>query len=229
MFTSKQVKDDLPHRVIQTLCSAQSKMFEKMLHKNGDSRPADHIHKTGSLGVKGQRTVRTWASLDQFGQTNLNHSHSNEPMRKYAGWPLNPKSPPLFKVVHNVGAFPLWLTHACRHCCHRELRHRPRPVSGAVVLIQFAPGAVNRAQLGRRAHTFIWEWRVRPTSRKTTTKCAFCVSRWCLRGLPAARSEPSDSDLTAHPLEDIHYSYWGSWWCVLAVRKRQINTTSALI
>lgn len=72
-------------------------MFKKMPHKNVDSQPGvDRIHKTG---VKGQARVRgcepVWeklfASLDQFGQTNLNCSHSNEPIRKYTMWPLNPK------------------------------------------------------------------------------------------------------------------------------------------
>lgn len=159
----KQVKDDLPHRLplvhskLKTLsdiyntdflCSGQSKMLKKMPHKNVDSQPADHIHKTGSLGsrVRGQQvwasvssTRNLFASLDQFGQTNLNHSHSNELIRKYTVWPLKPKylhllrsSPVQNRAQRTVSVLAHASVQTLLPLCsfNVELCHQPRPVSG---------------------------------------------------------------------------------------------------
>lgn len=164
-------------------------MFKKIPHKNVDSQSADHVHKTRSPGVKGQRAVRVrasasstrnslFASLDQFGQINLNHSHSNELIRKYIVT-FEPKVPSPVRVCAQGTV--CVLAHACvqpllPHCSSEvELCHQPRPVSGAAVLIHFAPGAANRAQSGCCVH--IREWKIRPAGTKTTTKQAFPVGR----------------------------------------------------
>lgn len=88
-----------PTSIIQTFgVLVKAKCFKKMPHKMWT-----HSQRIISItrGQESEDSTSVWASvssmrnlfasLDQFGQTNFNHSHSNEPIRKYTVWPLNPK------------------------------------------------------------------------------------------------------------------------------------------
>lgn len=100
--------------------------------------------------------------MTNLAKTNLNRSHSNELIRKYTVCPLNPKY-----LLHLLGSCSVQIflhERTVSALAYARLRpllpHRsfiggalPPPteewgVGGAGVLIQFAPGAVNRAQSG---------------------------------------------------------------------------------
>lgn len=125
------------------LCSGQSKMFfKKMPHKMWTH--SQRIIST-TRGQESEDRTSVWASvssmrnlfasLDQFGQTNFNHSHSNEPIRKYTVWPLNPKylrllrSSPVQKMCTTTRATAAATPQLQRGALHTSTG----PVWGAVV------------------------------------------------------------------------------------------------
>lgn len=139
---------------------------------------------------------KLFASLDQFGQTNLNHSHSNEPIRKYTAWPLNLEYLPLLwsSSVQNcaqqiVSGSRTYATAAAARQLQRGVLPPPKAsFQGQWVrssLLQVPPAEPSCAA----AHTFIWEWRIRPTRVKTTTKYALPVSRF--HHIPVDLSAPA--------------------------------------
>lgn len=190
-----------PTSIIQTFCVlVKAKCFKKMPHKMWTH--SQRIIST-TRGQESEDSTSVWASvssmrnlfasLDQFGQTNFNHSHSNEPIRKIHCLTFEPKvSSPSEKLPDSK----LCTTTRATAAATLQLQCGALPPAqdqfeGQWFRIQFAPGAVNRAQSGCCVHI---HRRIRPTSTKTTTKYAFSVSRLCLRDIPAERralSEPA--------------------------------------
>lgn len=189
---------------------------------------------------------KLFASLDQFGQTNLNHSHSNEPIGKRTVT-FDPKVPslseePLRSKLCTTDCF--WLTHVSNRCCHTAASTGSSDTTQSQFQGQWVRSSLLQVPSTEpswaAAYTFIWEWRIRPNSIKTTAKYALSVSRFVfsphscgpIGPLPASFTvilKHNKSQLITYTFEDIHSRYPGSSCCILAVRKRQINTTSALI
>lgn len=178
--------------IIQTFCIlVKAQCLKRCCTKVWTHSQQRIISQVTRVKGQGKVCVCVWASvssmrklfapLDQFGQTNLNHSHSNEPIRKthcdlwphstFTFWGAAP-----FKIVHNR----LFLAHTCKqpllpHCSfYREFWHHSKPVSMAVGPIQFAPGAVNRAQLGCCVHIHLGVENKAKQYKNYSQICTFC-------------------------------------------------------
>lgn len=237
-----------PTSIIQTFCVlVKAKCFKKMPHKMWTH--SQRIIST-TRGQESEDSTSVWASvssmrnlfasLDQFGQTNFNHSHSNEPIRKYTVWPLNPKylhllrSSPVQKLCTPTRA----TAAATPQLQCGALPPAQDQFEGQWFRIQFAPGAVSRAQSGCCVHI---HRRIRPTSTKTTTKYAFFLSAVCVCATFLQSAGPfqsqlyCDSKMKQFKLHCLHLGEhpWTAIREVVAVfwqlEKRQINTTSALL
>lgn len=212
-----------PTSILQTFCVlVKAKCFKKMPHKMWTH--SQRIIST-TRGQESEDSTSVWASmssmrnffasLDQFGQTNFNHSHSNEPIRKYTVWPLNPKylhllrSSPVQKLCTPTRA----TAAATPQLQCGALPPAQDQFEGQWFRIQFAPGAVNSGPVGLlRTHSS--ENKANQYKNYNQIRGFFCqpfvFARHSCGALGPFRAsftvtlKCNNSNFIAYALEDIH-------------------------